>query len=312
MSRYVKYLIDQVRKETENEDSADFIGIQDSEFLQYLNDAQYNIQSLIVAQHPDVFVEQVSYTGFSTGEDVIAIPENAFLGNKLLHVEYSSSGEDDAYYTLNEVSFRRKNSGLDGSPAQYTRYAGKISLTPDPTDASGKLRVFYIKRINELDLRRGEIKSVTLGAGNTITTIKADPSKTLDKSSLEEHNYICVVDKNGIIKMKNIPLLSVNTSTGLLTLDSHIYEDGESLSAGDFIVGGKYTSSHSELDASVERYLIAYASWKILKRDSSIDSIELEKELKLMSNDIIKSYSVVSEDIQYIPQLTDWEDWTIT
>jgi len=311
MSRYVKYLIDQVRKETENEDSADFIGIQDSEFIQYINDAQYNIQSIIVAQHPDVFVEQTTFTGFTSGDSTVDIPKNAFLGNKLLHVEYSPDGSENSYYPLDEVSFKRKNIGIEGAPAHYTRYSGKIALTPDPNNASGKLRVFYIKRINELDLRRAEVKSVTLGS-NTITTLKADPSKNIDKSSLEEHNYICVVDKNGETKMKNIPLLSINSSTGLVTLDTHTFESGETISAGDFIVGGKFTSTHSELDASVERYLIAYAAWKILKRDSSIDSIEIEKELKLMSTDIVKSYSVVSEDIQYIPQLTSWDDWTIS
>ena len=56
--RKVDLLIDQVRRETENEDPTAFTGIKDVEFLQYLNDAQDRLQSIITAKHNNVFVKQ--------------------------------------------------------------------------------------------------------------------------------------------------------------------------------------------------------------------------------------------------------------
>ena len=46
-----------VRKQTENE-AVRFEGITDMEFVQYMNDAQYNVQSAIVQTHPRVFLKK--------------------------------------------------------------------------------------------------------------------------------------------------------------------------------------------------------------------------------------------------------------
>jgi len=59
----------------------------------------------------------------------------------------------------------------------------------------------------------------------------------------------------------------------------------------------------------VERYLIAYASWKILKRDSSIDSQEAMGELAQMESDIIEAYADVEDDITEIPVIDEDFDW---
>jgi hypothetical protein len=55
--------------------------------------------------------------------------------------------------------------------------------------------------------------------------------------------------------------------------------------------------------------LIAYCAWKILKRDSSADSQEQQAELSAMEQDIIDSYKVITDDVQYVPQLNPWGDW---
>ena len=109
--------------------------------------------------------------------------------------------------------------------------------------------------------------------------------------------------------MKNIPLSTV-VDVNSLTLGSHTAEEGESISVGDYVVGGKDTTTHSELPRNVERYLIAYCAWKILKRDSSVDSQEAVQELLQMENDIVESYAVISDDVQYIPLINE-EEWTL-
>ena len=79
--RSVTRLIDQIRKQTENEEFSDFTGIKDQEFIQYLNDAQYNLQALIIQQHPRVFIEEVLLDAVS-GQEKYDLPSDTFLKNK--------------------------------------------------------------------------------------------------------------------------------------------------------------------------------------------------------------------------------------
>ena len=152
--RYVKYLIDQVRRETENEDATYFVGIKESEFLQYLNDAQHRLQSLITAHHPKVFIEE-TIMNIVSDQESYEFPSDIFLENKVHKVEYSSSGDEEDYYILEEGDYSVRSSGQSGSPLNYIRMSGKILLAPIPT--SGKLRINYVKRIRELDLRIAEV-----------------------------------------------------------------------------------------------------------------------------------------------------------
>ena len=301
--RYVKYLIDQVRRETENEEVSDFVGIQDSEFLQYINDAQHHLQALIVAQHPNVFLEEY-VVSTTTDQDTYTLPSDCFLENKINNVEYSSTGEDADYYILEETSLKRRNPGITGAPGKYIRMSGKNVLNVAP-QSSGKLRITYVKRLNELDLRTALIDSYSAGTitleNNTLTT---------NTSSLKEHDYICIVDSDGGIIHKNVKKTSQNSLGTQVVIDTSTIT-GSPVN-GQYIVGGKDTTTHSDLPRNVERYLIAYCSWKILKRDSSVDSAEMVQELSQMANDIVKSYAMISDDVQFIPQLNSWDDWSIS
>lgn len=321
--RYLKYLIQQVRAETENEEVSDFVGIQDQEFIQYFNDAQARIQSRIIAQHPSVFVEEV-IIDIVSGQEAYNLPSDAYLGNKVSNVEYSFTGKEEDFYALEEASLKRRSSGIEGSPSRYIRKSGKLLLAPVPSQ--GKIKINYIRRVKELDLRRGAVRypisDLSSGANlifnSTLFTTDTTGSSnaSTEKSSLEKNEYICVVDKDGITKMKNIPLTGFSTSLEggtseiVLQLGSHTPEAGESISAGDYVVGGKDTSTHSSLPTELERYLIAYCSWKILKRDSSVDSQEAVQELIQMEQDIIAGYAAISDDIRNIPEIND-DGWLI-
>ena len=45
---------------------------------------------------------------------------------------------------------KKRNPGVDGSPSHYIRMSGKIILNTTPS--TGKLRITYVKRLNELEL----------------------------------------------------------------------------------------------------------------------------------------------------------------
>ena len=123
------------------------------------------------------------------------------------------------------------------------------------------------------------------------------------------------MDKEGknIVKNIEIDLDTTVTNTFQITCNPHTTDAGESstIPAGAYIVGGKDTTTHSDLGIEVERYLIAYCAWKILKRDSSMDSTEAMQELQLMAQEIVKSYALITDDIQLIPDINSRDDWSI-
>lgn len=314
--RSVTRLIEQIRNQTENEDFSDFVGIKDSEFVQYLNDAQYNLQSAIVHQHPRVFIAEEILQA-TAGVESYALPSDCFLGNKVHNVEYSATGSEDDYYVLEQDNLKRRAKGSSGYPSRYIRMSGKIMLTPLP-QSSGKIRVSYVRRLPELQIKKAEVKQIYLNSvavdqvvdsQNEFTITLDDDAFTTEIADLQKESHICVIDKHGDTLITNIPIVSVTSTT--ITCSAHTLKSGQSatIPAGASIVG-KDATTHSELSIETERYLISYVAWKILKRDSSVDSQEAFQELSLMQQEIVKSYAVISDDIQYIPQLNSWDDWS--
>lgn len=311
MSRLVDYIIDDVRNHTENTDFSDTIGIADSEFLRFLNDAQYRIHSLITQQHPMVFLEETEITPVS-GQESYSLPYNVHMGNKVSNIEFSPTSLAKDYYPLKRATLKHRYNGAEGDPEYYIRKSGAILVNPIPSSANGKFRFTYVKSVPRLDVRRGSVSSVTLdSATSTITTLFLDVSTDTIDSEVSKHTRFCIVDKEGNIKMKNIYIDSINTTTGEVTVNAAFtYSSGESISVGDYIVTGSNSTTHSILDDSVERYLIAYCSAKIFHRDSSTDISAQADELASMEQDIVSGYADISDDIVEIPIIiSEDDDW---
>ena len=67
------------------------------EFLQYLNDAQHNLQALITQQYPEVFTSE-SVVQTVSGQERYDLPSDCYLGNKIVNVEYSDTGKEEDFY----------------------------------------------------------------------------------------------------------------------------------------------------------------------------------------------------------------------
>lgn len=310
--RYLNKLIDQIRKQTENEEADNFVGIKDQEFIQYINDAQHQLQSAVIQQHPRAFIKEVLISSVADQEKY-TLPSDCFLKNKVHNVEYSSTGNEEDYYPLEEDTLKRRTSGVTGSPSKYIRLSGQILLSPEPANSTGKIRINYVQGCRELDLRVGKVLSnATIDSASSFTiSLNAEFS---DISSLNQHDYLCIVDNDGTSVVKNIPFTAstnAEITCSAHTVDTDEGESNSSIVTDNWVVGGKDTTTHGDLPRSVERYLIAYCAWKILKRDSSVDSQEAVQELQMMLQEIVSSYSMISDDVQYIPQLNSWDDWSL-
>ena len=308
MARLVDYLISDVRVQTENEDFSDSIGIGDDEVLRYINEAQQRIQARIYATYKNVFTEE-KVESIVADQEEYSLPADAFTGNAVSQVEFKSDSDEKNYYPL-ELRSIKNRSVVSGHPDIYFRKNKKILISPVPETSNGSLRISYAKAVNKLDKRRGSVASVT-DSGTQITAITLEVSTdSVDTDAVAKDNFLCVVDRAGNIKMKNIEYDSISGTTGVVTLTSnHTYESGESIAVGDYIVVGKYTSTHSELPDHVERYLMAYAAWKLLKRDSSADYSEQESELGQMESEIVDTFAGIDDDVYQIPEINEDEMW---
>jgi hypothetical protein len=313
--KQLEYLIDEIRENTENENFAGEIGISEEEIIRHINDAIYRLHEKIIQQHPGVFIEE-EVQNVTSGTDTYTVKDTAFLDNRIALVEYSHDGTDDNYVALEQASIRQRYPGVSGHPDFYIRQSSKIILSPVPTTNAAKLRISFTRRPKRMDKRRGDVKAVTLDSGtSTITSLEVNyvNGNLVDSGELSKYSYFCVVDKYGELKMDDVKLSSIDGSASYdatITPDSsHTYESGETIAVGDYVIAGRYGTTHFQFPESVERYVRAYAEWKILKRDSSMDSQEAFAELAEMERGIVASYAELTDDIRLIPDINNDVDW---
>ena len=312
MSRYITHLIEDARDSSENDDFTSTTGIQDREFVRYLNEGQQRLHNLITQQHPRVFEVDTSST-VSRLQETITLPDDIHVKNMVTQVEYSYNGDTDNYCTLSVTSPRNRASGIEGTPSSYFVRNNKVFLIPTPTDTSAKVRISYIRRANQLDKRMAQVNTVTL-ASDTITALTVDVTSVgVDSTLLERADeYFTIVDSQGNIKMKDVKFDDIDTSTGIVTVDSSFtFDSGETIVSGDWLISNRSSSSHidTNLTDMAARYIEAYCIYKILKRDSSVDSAEQAQELIAMESEIVDSYKEIPNDLTNIPYINNDDNW---
>jgi len=314
MAKYIDAIIDEARESTENEEFSEVVGITEEEIVKFINQAQNRLHSKIVAQHPQVFIEDY-IVSIVADQEAYSLPSHkAFLKNKISSVEYSSSSLVADYSVLDPTVLKNRYSGSSSTPCNYIRRSGAILLVPVPNVSQGSLRLAYVTKLKRIDKRRGKVKAVTT-ASSQITNLEITypNSSTIDPAQLNKDTRFTVVDKYGTVKMENVLLSAISASASYdatLEVDSSFtYAATESIAVDDFIIPGAYSTTHLELGPEVERYIQLYVEYKILKRDSSADSQEAFQELAEIEDDIIAIYSEMNDDIITIPDINEGWDF---
>jgi len=308
--RPLEALINQARRGTENEDVGIERGIQDIEFIQYFNDAQDHLQAEIIKHNSINFTKQI-FTTVVANQEAYALPADAFLDNRLVNIDFSQSGNRDDYYPLRKRTLRERNSYLNPDIDGYILRGSEIILDPIPQfGVLNGLRINYVYKLLDLDIKRFQVNDVTLDTNaRTITALTIENLNSvggdLDQTKLDilnEDNFLTVIDRLGNIKMQNVDFDLIAQTTGVVTVNSgFVYEEGESIEVGDFICKGRRSTNRGELDSDTERYLLAYVYWKILKRDSSQDSTEAQQEMIALRDDLVSNYKDGTDDVEFIP-----------
>lgn len=301
MIRRVDQLIDTSRQATENTQFTETAGLQDSEFIQYLNDAQDEIHAIINNTFPNILMKDKEITLVSNQEGY-DLPKDVYLGTRIDLVEFSYSGNQQNYYPLKKGSMKERLNGVPGNPSFYIRRSNQVLIQPRP-QSSGKIRITYQYAIPRLDVRRGQTISPTAvdPVTKTITALYLDPLQVIEDQELLSQNYITVIDKNGIVKMRSIPITSINTTTGQVTVDpSFIFEDGETIGVGDYVCKGEFSTTNSQLPDICERFLLEYCNTRILMRDSNTDQEAIAAIMSKAQDTITKAFAEPDSDPGYV------------
>lgn len=303
MGARLQHLINHVRVTTENEVPTSTDSITDQEIIFMFNEGLDRIWSKIAATRPDIFISE-EIVDIVSNQETYTIPARAFTDNRIHSVEYSDS--NDEYYMLDKASYKLRDSKSNGVPNRYFRKNNKIYINPIPAIAGGKLKISYVRRPNDMDIKRGTVGAVTV-AGGAITSLGFTAVSAVVTADLTaNYDYLSIVDFYGNVKVAAIPFTAIGATVTIAT-GSHVLQSGESVASGDIIVGGKYASTHSELPETCDRYLSQFAIYKLFKRDSSEDAGPALQELAMIEEDIIESFQDQDDDVKFVPIIGHYE-----
>lgn len=301
--RRVDLLITASRKATENQEFTATAGIQDDEFLEYLNNGQEEIHSVLQSTFPSILTAYKEDQAV-VNQEAYAMPRDLYLGTRIDMIEYSCSGLPTDYYLLKKGQLKERLNTQAGNPAFYIRRGDEILIQPKPQQ-SGKIRWSYQRTIPKLDVRRAVVLSVVLDTNaKTITSLTFDPSVLLDSDALLEQGKISIVDAAGAVKMRDIPISAIDGTTGVVTVEpGFVFQSGETIAAGNYACRGGFSSTNSQLPEVTEKYLLEYCNARILVRDSQTDASDVSQILLKVQETLRLAYSEPDNDPDRVPLL---------
>jgi hypothetical protein len=299
--RSLDSLITLARQRTNNTDYGLRNGISQNLCVQFANDAQDHLQSVIVSAHPQEFTTDTEISVL-TGVETYSISDNVFAGGKLINVWYSPTGEQRDYYRLKPRTMLERQQQEGNDPLFYIRASGLIYLNPIPRNSSGKIKVAYYRELDDLDIARGTVNGTPSGA--TITVANTLTTSPNDLTTATE--YVCISDKYGNVMLRNGVVSTVAGATLTLAANVSTYLVGSyslaNLADGKITIG-KYTTTHSKMPSFCERYLLTYLQKRLLNKQSSNNALVEDDEMKVIENDILVSFGQPTEDVYEIPVL---------
>ena len=308
--RRTDLLIALIRKLTRNEDYSATNGIPQDVFCQYLSDAQDMLQGALFRNCPSIdwFDKQYTFNVVALQRNY-PLPTDVYYGSNVKYVEFTRITGQIIYYTqLRVLPFNELSVWQTWPPDSYSISNSQVFLSPHPNNSQGNVRVTYPARLPKLDLPRGTIASVAAGPVRVVLN---------NDSFLDATNIGLYVP--GTLSITNAAgawIASIAATTyvaGTFTLTGPITYQGSYTSAdlpGCFLTFQDYSTCVPQLPIGIpelERYLIAYTTWKIFQHDSSNDAEGYGNSLSAIENDIIKAVNAATQEYPMV--YLDGTDW---
>lgn len=282
--RRLEFLITKVRQSTDNTDTN---GISNNEIIEYFNDGQKYIETLIFKNNPyaDLFKAQQVYDATTTG--IYDLPIDCYSDNAISLVEgrYNITQNNDGYSRIKPIT-EAEISYMFG----YVIRNNQIIISGQNNIAQlQNIRVTYFRQLQSLDIRRGVIAAVVPNTSITVTSF--DPTAPL------RDDHYSTANAQGVQAGSNIP--SESTASPLITTRT----DGAAI--GEYILTGRNACNASELPDCCEPYLIDYVRQRIYTRNNYDDANKQMYFTEQQKAEIIAIFSKNKKDTDMVP-ITDY------
>jgi hypothetical protein len=308
--RRVEFLLEDIRRRTDNETWSDTQGVSDEEILGYLNDAQDHLQEAISNAGLQVFYTSTTIP-IVANQEFYSFPELTFTGGRVRTIEYSSSGRGEDWGFLSRRNAQNRDSYACDGPWGYIPLADGFYLVNPVRHDRGFLRICYEEQLFDMDKRRGEVSSAVIIEDpitliSELQSVSLIDNTTIHPDSLESNDYFCVCDKDGTVKVFAAPITSYAAGTRTILTSKTVTEP---VLLGDFVTVGKYTSTHSGLPRVCERYLLAYSQVAAQDRDSMQIPVTQNQRLVDIEKSILDTFADRDQDVKPYPMIdTYWFD----
>ncbi|KHD88835.1 MAG: hypothetical protein OM95_06885 [Bdellovibrio sp. ArHS] len=258
----VENLITIIRKMTGNTRYDSDSGIPQDVMVQNLNDAQDFLAKQVHNLKTKFFDITVEVPVVS-GQRMYDYPEDCYVRD-IDTIQWSDSNSGVYFKTLYKSYTKEKVTRQLGYPFGYlTRHDG-IEFNPPVT--SGIFYFTYGKTIPKLQKKSGQITVATVAGGN-LTALEVATTEPYDETEINSDFFLCVCDKYGNVKARNIEYESC--AGGIFTLNPFTLGSGDTVAVGDYILVGKNTTNVPEWPDACEPFLRKYAIYQVRYGDAS-------------------------------------------
>lgn len=222
--------------------------------------------------------------GAGTGQAVKIYPSLIFADNSVSLIERSDN-LTNTFYPLKRISNKERIAG-------FGYYIRNKNIVISPLPGIGRLRITYAKNWTPLDIRRGQIQTVTAKTSLVLTSGTVPTG-----SDFSNVDYISVIDADGNVIRSNIKVTSYTSATRTIATPDLLTD----VAAGMYVCYGKYATNFFELNQLITRYLKEYVAMRVLMKDTAKDTQVVSGLLATLESEIVKLYSDNSSDAQTIP-----------
>jgi len=158
--RRLDTIINRARREAANEDYSATEGISQTQLVEYANEAQDRIQTLVSAVYAEFLKTTDEFNTVVGQEDYQIADSRLYLNNRVSLVEFSSTGLDKDFLPMRRGEIYNRDE-TQGQPSRYIRENDVIKLNPIPNSTTYKVRITFEKEADDLDIRRARIASTS-------------------------------------------------------------------------------------------------------------------------------------------------------
>lgn len=290
----VENLIEMARKLSMNTRYDADSGVPQDVFVQYFNNAQDALIKEVMNLKTKYFKKTV-IVPIVSGQEKYDYPFDCFLQH-LDTIQWSDDNLGTYFQVLDQAYLKEKITTQISYPFSYVPFEDGFDL--QPPISGGQLYVTYMRTVDRLQKRAGQVTVATIVA-DQLTALSVSTSGSYDETEINSDYYLCVVDKFGQIKARNILYDSV--SAGVFTLSPFSLDDGETIAVGDYICVGKNSVNLPSWADICESYLLKHAVYEAKYGDSSNWSQEALADMQRCFAGLSESFGTKSDDITQIP-----------